>query len=149
MKKFIIILGILLISTSAFAVDWTMPDKDLTPGVVASTNIKKICVPGYSKTVRHTSTKTKNNVRRKYYDKYPDWPKCVKPRDCEIDHLVPLSLGGADVEANLWPEPNGKMGWLDKDKVEWRLHKLVCSGEMKIKTAQKIFKYNWKEGINK
>ena len=32
-------------------------------------------------------------------------PKCGPHPDYEIDHLIPLGIGGADDDANLWPQP--------------------------------------------
>ena len=63
--------------------------------------------PGYARSVRHTSGKLKAFIYREYG---------VNRRGghYEIDHLIPLGLGGADVAANLWPEPR------DADTVERR-----------------------------
>jgi hypothetical protein len=52
-------------------------------------------------------------------------PRCASPmerRRCEIDHLVPRSIGGADDVRNLWPEPyyNGTWTATIKDKLEAR-----------------------------
>ena len=63
----------------------------------------------------------------------------------EVDHLIPLSLGGADEAANLWPESFDTMPWnaLEKDKLEVRLHALVCGGQMPLVEAQKAIAENW------
>ncbi len=58
----------------------------------------------------------------------------TNPRDYEMDHLIPLELGGSSVPANLWPElgsiPN------KKDAVENLLKKRVCAGTISLATAQ-------------
>ena len=60
--------------------------------------------------------------------------------DYEIDHLVPLGIGGADADANLWPEPRRTIEpvWNAeaKDRLEWKLRDLVCSGQLDVIEAQ-------------
>ena len=49
-------------------------------------------------------------------------------RSYEVDHRVPLSLGGRDEIDNLWPESRTAVGfnaWI-KDRLEYRLYTLVC-----------------------
>ena len=57
----------------------------------------------------------------------------------------PLELGGADTEANLWPESYDTEPWNAhlKDLLEDRLHALVCHGEMPLQEAQSAFFGNW------
>jgi len=62
----------------------------------------------------------------------------------ELDHLVPLSLGGASNERNLWPEPRGgATGAEAKDVVEVRLHEQVCRGEVDLRVAQQAIARDW------
>jgi hypothetical protein len=53
----------------------------------------------------------------------------------ELDHLVPLELGGANDARNLWvedgPIPN------PKDQVERALNVEVCDGQMTLAAAQR------------
>ena len=66
---------------------------------------------------------------------------CIRDRD----HLVALELGGAPRDPkNLWPEPYaGPYGAHVKDKLENRLHVLVCNGSMALRTAQHLIATNW------
>ena len=52
----------------------------------------------------------------------------------EIDHIVSLELGGSNDIANLYPEkatlPANAPGFHVKDKLENKLHDLVCDGTM-------------------
>ena len=48
--------------TLAFARDPILPNPKLTPGVVLTTDTSKMCQPGCSRTVRHTSGKLKHQV---------------------------------------------------------------------------------------
>lgn len=64
--------------------------------------------------------------------------------DYELDHLIPLELGGASTVANLWPEP-----WADprgahrKDDLENALNRQVCSGSMTRSDAQHAIASDW------
>ena len=44
-----------LLSTNAWAVDPVLPNPQLTPGAVGTTDTGAICQDGYSRSVRHTS----------------------------------------------------------------------------------------------
>jgi hypothetical protein len=63
----------------------------------------------------------------------------------EIDHLISLELGGADVAENLWPESYDTTPWNahTKDKLEDRLHALVCAGKLPIEQAQREIAADW------
>lgn len=123
-----------------------LPDPKCTPGAsdpkVTQSNIKDtICKSGYTKTVRppvSVTDKIKRGVMKSYG--FTD-----SPRNYELDHLIPLEIGGAprDVK-NLWPEPSyTKTNFHDKDKFENYLHDQVCSGNMKLEDAQKAIATNW------
>ena len=62
-----------------------------------------------------------------------------------IDHRVPLELGGADVPANMWPEPRaGQRNAADKDRLERALRKAVCVWHrVPLAAAQETFLGNW------
>jgi len=60
----------------------------------------------------------------------------------ELDHDVPLELGGDNDASNLWPEP--ETGTPNpKDYVEDALHKAVCAGRIKLAAAQQAIAANW------
>jgi hypothetical protein len=66
----------------------------------------------------------------------------------EYDHLVPLELGGDPNDpANLWVEPPDNPGATSfantKDKLEGRLNRLVCDGQLPLATAQQAIAGNW------
>jgi hypothetical protein len=63
----------------------------------------------------------------------------------ELDHLIPLELGGApEAIKNLWPEPrDGRLGYKRKDTLENRLKRLVCAHSLSLKLAQKAIASNW------
>ena len=117
------------------------PDPACTPGAVdpavTEADIKTtICRTGYTKTVRPPADET-DQLKRQMYRAYG----IPSGATSELDHLVPLELGGANDAANLWPEvgkiPN------PKDKVELALNKAVCSGRVTLAAAQQAIAANW------
>ncbi len=110
---------------------WVLPDSSVTPGVVRTTDRQAICT-GTTKTVRHTTAGMKAAV-------YAAYGIRSHPTGAfEIDHLVPLELGGADTVANLWPEPAKPVpGFHQKDLLENALHKAICTGRLSPDSAQR------------
>jgi hypothetical protein len=105
----------------------TRPNADLTPGATSSAvtqeNIQQtICTPGYTKSVRKVSMRTKSKVYAMYKIRKNDHSKYV------IDHLIALQLGGSNNIKNLWPEKKkGAKGSDSKDDVEVRACSFECS----------------------
>jgi len=65
-------------------------------------------------------------------------------RTIEIDHIVSLELGGSNDIANLFPEPgSGPASYHVKDRLENRLHSLVCSGGISLHVAQAGIASHW------
>ncbi len=63
----------------------------------------------------------------------------------EVDHLIPLALGGNNSIRNLWPQPKGgsQQGYPAKDELEDHLHHMVCNGVLGLRTAQRAIARNW------
>lgn len=60
----------------------------------------------------------------------------------ELDHLVPLELGGAPSDPrNLWPEPGASPN--PKDGVESAANRAVCTGRMQLEDAQRSIAGDW------
>ena len=78
--------------------------------------------------------------RFKYDVAYPAYRTPGSERT-ELDHLVPLELGGSNDATNLWPEypptPN------PKDKVENALNAAVCDGRITLAAAQNAIAADW------
>ena len=114
-----------------------LPDPALTPGATATTDTAQICAYGYSRAHRHTSDELKDWVMREY--------GMTSRRGYEIDHLVSLCLGGADVAANLWPQPySGPWNAHMKDDLEVHACREVCAGRLAIGEAQSWFLGDWR-----
>src|ERR1700694_4476691 len=115
-----------------------LPDPALTPGDVLPAGVNQICVTGYSTSVRNVSTATKNTVYAEYHI------VSHATGQYEVDHLIPLELGGSNSMRNLWPEPaEPRPGFHEKDVLENRLHALVCAGSVDLMTAQRAIAANW------
>lgn len=116
-----------------------LPDHDCTPGAVfTNVTVAQICVSGYSASVRNVPESEKKAV-------FAAYDIVSHPTGAfEVDHLISLELGGSNDLANLWPEAaNPNPGFHDKDKLENRLHQLVCSGEMTLPEAQRDISGDW------
>lgn len=119
-----------------------LPDPHCTPGAidpaVTQGDIDRtICVSGYTSTVRPPESQTE---RAKFDVVYPAYG-IPNGTTSELDHLVPLELGGANDLTNLWPEagsiPNGK------DQVEGSLKRAVCDGRVRLAAAQQAIATDW------
>jgi hypothetical protein len=129
---------LIAIEPVAFAEDPIRPNSILTPGAVLSSDVLAICFAGYSKIVRHTSGQLKAFIYREYgIDR--------NSGHYEIDHLIPLSIGGADEAANLWPQSYGTHPWnaTVKDELEDYLHREVCAGRIPMQRAQHEIATDW------
>ena len=91
-----------------------VPNNRLTPGVATHDAEATVCAKGYAKSRRHTSGKMKATVYRAY------GLTAHTCGHCEVDHRIPLELGGADVPKNLWPESYDTEPWNArvKDRLE-------------------------------
>jgi hypothetical protein len=143
-SAFVLVLGL---TNLTWADD--IPDPTLTPGV-ARTDISQdqICATKWGTDERHVTDTMKGKVFANYgytgnYD-----PRCVPSgnRHCEIDHLISRELGGADDVANLWPQAYGSQPWNAdlKDKLENRLHKEMCAGNVTLQEAQDMLVKDWR-----
>jgi hypothetical protein len=82
-----------------------LPDPKLTPGDAFEVTVQDLCVNGYTKKVRHFPPEMKREV----YEEYG--VTSHGPGDYEVDHLIPLELGGSNSIKNLWPESHRTSPW--------------------------------------
>ena len=82
-------------------------------------------------------------MRKKVFAEYGvDYPV---PRGAyEVDHLIPLTLGGNNDIANLFPQPaEPAPGFREKDLVEVYLHEEVCNSRVAVSIAQERIAEDW------
>jgi hypothetical protein len=59
----------------------------------------------------------------------------------QIDHFVPLCLGGSDNDDNLWVQPYPQARWKDHDEVN--LCRAVCEGKLIRQEAVFVLVHKW------
>jgi len=125
-----------VVSTHAGA-DTLYPNPALTPGAIFDgASSDQICVPGYATSVRGVTSAERAQVYAEY------GISDVRGAD-EVDHFIPLELGGSNDIANLWPEPYTVPGAHEKDRVENFLHDQVCSSALALADAQQMIVSDW------
>jgi 5-methylcytosine-specific restriction endonuclease McrA len=116
-----------------------LPDPRCTPGSVFRNATPKVfCVSGYTKRVRHVTA----SMKRKVYAAYSITSH--SRGEYEVDHLVPLELGGSNSIANLFPEAAlPRPGFHEKDKLENRTNDRACAGEGDWRAMQRQIAKDW------
>ncbi|HKB94327.1 MAG TPA: DUF3761 domain-containing protein [Gaiellaceae bacterium] len=115
-----------------------LPDRACSPGATMSGLTQAVlCAPGFSTaSIRNVPESEKHRVEVEYGLA----PGAYGSR-LEIDHIVPLELGGSNDIANLFPER--APGFHTKDRLENALHGFVCSGRMRLGVAQRGIASSW------
>jgi len=132
--RFFPLLILLALFCPAWAGDAYLPDLDKTPGVARTDlTVEQICKTKWGKDHRAVTAAMKKQVFLAYgYAKRNKDKRCP----CEIDHKYSRELGGADDIKNLWPQPyRGAWNAHQKDRLENRLHKEMCAGNITQKQA--------------
>lgn len=109
------------------------------PGDIMTTNLSIICVVNYTKTVRDVPQSLREEIFARDKVSYPQ-----PTGTTEVDHIVPLCLGGSNSINNLFVEfAEPRPGFKEKDKLENYLCDHVCSGEINIDYAQRRIAEDW------
>jgi uncharacterized protein DUF3761 len=117
------------------------PDRSCSPGAYNAALTRAVICSGSFRTTtaRNVPESEKFAVEREY-------GLAARPygRTLEIDHIVSLELGGSNSIANLFPEPgSGTASYHVKDRLENRLHALVCNGSLGLRKAQRELAADW------
>lgn len=124
-----------------------LPDRACTPGSVRSdvtdaTLTSTVCKAGWTGSVRPPLAET-DRFKTKVMAAYG----VTQPRGTtELDHFVPLALGGSNDASNLWPEPSdlpGKGIANSKDQVEIDLQHAVCQHRVTLDAARDAIVTDW------
>ena len=129
-----------------------LPDPTITPGTVnhdIEADLSKaprlvngievnICAKDFrTGPFRKTTAVMKRQVCQEY-----GAADCPNPAKGEIDHLIPLEIGGQDVIENLWWQPAPDYHVKDH-QVEDQLPKLICAGKISLSDAQQCISQDW------
>jgi anti-sigma factor RsiW len=119
--------------------DGVEPNPKLTPGAIRQVSMREMCAVSHEE----VEVDVPDAVREEILHEYGISEK--RKGDYEIDFLIAPRLGGIEDPQNLWPEPYASPVWNArvKDDLEERLHALVCSGKVDLKTAQNDISADW------
>jgi hypothetical protein len=129
-----------------------IPDPKCTPGAINPSITLLVLDNPLFRTGCIRNCVTSESAKAKTYDWYgtPHPPNNTGANQvCELDHLVPLEMGGADTLDNIWPQcgPDGvtlnDRFFKQKDLVENYLTAQVKHGAMDLMTAQREIARDW------
>lgn len=123
-----------------------VPIEVLNPDVRQETIQTTICVPGYTASVRPSTTYT-NGVKLKLLRE--EGTPASEKSGYELDHRIPLALGGhprsiKNLMLQTWEGPNGAKA---KDRLERRLQQLVCAGKVPLDEARRAIYLDWQGAL--
>ena len=119
------------------------PDRRCSPGAYSDGLTRAILCSGSFRTgsIRNVPQAEKYAVESEYGMKPAHYGSAL-----EIDHIVSLELGGSNDIANLFPETlHAAPGYRIKDRLENRLHDLVCAGQIGLRAAQSGIAGDWQK----
>ena len=107
------------------------PPGVVNPDVTQDNIGQTICSLGWTRTIRPSVSYT-------HRIKLEMLQLGQNQNDYELDHFIPLELGGHPTDKrNLWPQPwKGACGARKKDVMENALHRKVCDRQMTLAAAQ-------------
>ena len=121
-----------------------LPDRRCSPGAYYSGLTKAVLCSSSFRTssVRNVPDSEKHQIEVEYGLAPKGYGSTL-----EVDHILSLEIGGSNDIANLYPEeavlPGHAPGFHVKDKLENKLHDLVCAGQMTLSAAQQGIASNW------
>jgi hypothetical protein len=124
------------------------PAGALNADVTQSTINSNICVTGWTTTVRPPTSYT-NELKRKLMQEQS--LPLAKIGLYELDHFVPLALGGHPKSPdNLWLQTwDGEWGAKTKDRLERKLQVMVCAHQITLDAARDAIRTNWIDAFKK
>jgi hypothetical protein len=117
-----------------------------TPGAtdpsITQDNIDEtICRPGYARSARPVYAITGPLKHCMMDAQHPG----ESTSDYELDHLIPISIGGAPLDQrDLWLQPRrGQANAEDKNVLAYVLWRLVCTHQVPLVAAQHAISHDW------
>lgn len=114
-----------------------LPDNYKTPGAATKANMKQICAADYAGSVKPVAGWQRTEALSRYG---------LRPESFsgDLDHLIPVALGGSNDPDNLFPfHPQNELTLDAKNRLADKLRQMVCDGKMSLKDAQDAFKKDW------
>lgn len=147
MRSTLVAGALMLAATAASAQSPTpaiLPNPTLTPGVVASTDEAEVCGHSAAGTYSQTHRLTTAAMKAEVFREYGIDPAVARNQSWEIDHRLPLALGGGDQLGDLWPQPGEGHGTLwtfhVKDRLEvFAWHEVCRFHRVSLTDAQSWF----------
>lgn len=129
-------------ATVTDSIEQSVPAEALNPDVRQETIKQTICVPGYTASVRPSTTYT-NGVKLKLMREQS--VPATEATSFELDHRVPLALGGhprnlKNLTLQHW---EGEDGAKKKDRLERALQRLVCASKVLLDDARRAIYFDW------
>lgn len=134
MKQLVWLLGWILSTSITFAgtaLTPEHPDPEATPGDVCSRENRDFQEYRYQEKIAYCQRNVSNGTKSAIYEFYGI--PTNKRRYYTIDHFIPLSIGGSNDPANLWPE-HKKIKEL-RLHLEEEVYQAVRDGQMKQSDA--------------
>ena len=119
----------------------------IDPAITQANIDTTICRPGYAASARPPYAITGPLKRRLMAVHHPG--KAMA--DCELDHLIPISIGGAPLDPrDLWLQSRrGQANAGDKNILAYVLWRLVCEHRVPLATAQGAIARDWTEAYRR
>jgi hypothetical protein len=134
-----------------------LPDPGCTPGAASSAvtqaNIRTtICVTGYTSRAGVRAAQSETAAVKK--TAMVSYASTSTLTNTELDHLVPLELGGSNDVSNLWPQPSDLPGQgfrNTKDDVENSLRAALCrtGSTLKLTDLQSWIASDWTTALHR
>jgi len=122
--------ALFVLATPAAAIEWRT---DLTPEQIRATH--------WGADARHVTPEMKRAVYARDGYTGPHDPRCP----CEVDHIGPRCLGGADTMRNLQVQPyTGVWNAHMKDEVEWYVCAHFRHETLSLAAARAVFDGDWR-----
>jgi hypothetical protein len=141
---FLAVLGaVFMIFQATVNAEGPKPKAGLTPGETRPIAIAEICRRPEAEVIANIPEGTRRKV-------FAEYGISSRSDSFEVDYLITPDLGGTESLRNLWPQPYSvRWNARVKDRLEERLHELVCAGKLDLPTAQRAIAVNWIDAYKK